>query len=372
MTPNALRRLRPPAGTGPNTRSSHHRGRLLAAGPPVMRKGGPRFVDTRRLNSLGTAPNRTRTSDSRDNPNCARNRVRCEDGTSRRMRTQPRAPRGRYVTRRERKWTPHFLPSALRTAHRRSDGSRHGSGRRLARRNRFARDVRGNVSRCPSFTFDWSLIVAHTPSHPARHPRQLEQLEDRLVPALNLTGVEWRTIDGHGQQQVVRNPAPDDQGAAETQQIRFGYGDRFLDDPGDVIITEATTPSRENPRTISNAIHDQNGSIPSERNLTDWVFQWGQWITHDMDLTRTGPQFNVLSNGVVGRLPHPDRRPERPAVQPRQPVHPVQPVGVRPRDRRRRPFAARWSTASRRTSTRRWCTAPTTPAPRRCGRPAAS
>ena len=114
------------------------------------------------------------------------------------------------------------------------------------------------------------------------------------------------------------------QGAAETRQIRFGYGDQFPDGFGDAIIT---APQRANPRTISNAIHAQSGSVLNDRHLTDWAFQWGQWITHDMDLTRNGPQFNVLSTGDGGRLPHPDRRPERPA---RAQPDPVQPLGVRP------------------------------------------
>jgi hypothetical protein len=104
--------------------------------------------------------------------------------------------------------------------------------------------------------------------------------------------IEVRTIDGSGNN--LANPM---QGAAETQQIRFGYGDDFPDDFGDAIITE---PERANPRTISNVIHSQTSSVPSERHLTDWAFQWGQWITHDMDLTGNGPQFNVLSTGEVG------------------------------------------------------------------------
>src|SRR5262245_49305928 len=129
-----------------------------------------------------------------------------------------------------------------------------------------------------------------------RHPARLraEQLEVRLALSvgLDLTGVEWRTIDG-----TDNNTALPTQGAAETRQIRFGYGAQFPDGFGDAIIT---TPQRANPRTISNTIHAQSGSVTSERQLTDWAFQWGQWITHDMDLTRNGSDFNVLSDGTVG------------------------------------------------------------------------
>jgi hypothetical protein len=130
---------------------------------------------------------------------------------------------------------------------------------------------------------------------------KIEPLEERAMFAGDASttaidfrspNIEVRTIDGSG-----NNRAKPLQGAAETQQIRFGYGDQFPDDFGDAIITE---PARANARTISNVIHAQTSSVPSERHLTDWAFQWGQWITHDMDLTDNGPQYNVLSTGEVG------------------------------------------------------------------------
>jgi peroxidase len=126
-----------------------------------------------------------------------------------------------------------------------------------------------------------------------------EQLECRqlLSGNLDLTGVEWRTIDG-----TNNNILLPDQGAAETRQIRFGYGAQFPDGFGDSIVTE---PQRANPRTVSNTLHAQTGSVVNDRHLTDWVFQWGQWITHDLDLTDNGPQYNQLSTGETGdfRIP---------------------------------------------------------------------
>ena len=125
-----------------------------------------------------------------------------------------------------------------------------------------------------------------------------DRLEDRHVPStLDLSAVEWRTIDGSDNNLVL--PA---QGAAETRQIRFGYGAQFPDGYGDLILT---APQRANPRTISNAIHAQAGAVPNNRGLTDWVFQWGQWITHDLDLTRNGPQYDARYSGGVGdyRIP---------------------------------------------------------------------
>ena len=50
-----------------------------------------------------------------------------------------------------------------------------------------------------------------------------------------------------------------------------------------------------------------------------------------MDLTRNGPQFNVLSDGTTGDFRIPIDDPNDPLVQRGQPVHPVQPLGVRRR-----------------------------------------
>ncbi len=41
---------------------------------------------------------------------------------------------------------------------------------------------------------------------------------------------------------------------------------------------------RPNARVISNAIFHQSSSMLNSRGLTDWVWQWGQFIDHDMDL----------------------------------------------------------------------------------------
>ena len=59
---------------------------------------------------------------------------------------------------------------------------------------------------------------------------QVETLEVRhlLAGELDLTGVEWRTIDGTNNN--VANPRREQ---PRRQQIRFGYGDRFPDDNGD-------------------------------------------------------------------------------------------------------------------------------------------
>lgn len=98
---------------------------------------------------------------------------------------------------------------------------------------------------------------------------------------------EWRTIDGSGNNLMPGNTL---WGAAHTQIVRLSphaYG------------PDGSTPSgtdRPNPRTISNLVVQQPGSIVSARGLSDMVWQWGQFIDHDLSLSpdSTGEQFNIV------------------------------------------------------------------------------
>jgi peroxidase len=50
------------------------------------------------------------------------------------------------------------------------------------------------------------------------------------------------------------------------------------------------------PRAISQTVFDQNSSIPNSLGASDWLWQWGQFIDHDLDLTpaTSGESFNIL------------------------------------------------------------------------------
>ena len=50
-------------------------------------------------------------------------------------------------------------------------------------------------------------------------------------------------------------------------------------------ISALGNPDGPNPREISNALFNQVGSIPDERGLSDYIWVWGQFIDHDIDLT---------------------------------------------------------------------------------------
>ncbi len=43
--------------------------------------------------------------------------------------------------------------------------------------------------------------------------------------------------------------------------------------------------NRPNPRTISNLVHAQSASIPNDLGFSDMLWQWGQFLDHDIDLT---------------------------------------------------------------------------------------
>jgi len=87
---------------------------------------------------------------------------------------------------------------------------------------------------------------------------------------------EVRTYDGANNN--LTNP---EWGATFEQLQRWGAAD-YADD-----IENLAGPDRPSARAVSNAIADQTEgtSLPNSVNGTDFVWQWGQFIDHDVDLT---------------------------------------------------------------------------------------
>ena len=102
-----------------------------------------------------------------------------------------------------------------------------------------------------------------------------------VASAMSLTGVSSigaaeRSIDGTGNH-------PSNLGAAHTQLKRQAPAAYPGDGSGSTIIEP---PDRANPRDISNAIFGQKlDTPPNDRMLSDFVWQWGQFLDHDIDLT---------------------------------------------------------------------------------------
>ncbi len=112
-----------------------------------------------------------------------------------------------------------------------------------------------------------------------------------LMMAGSLFAVDARSVDGTG-----NNLGTTSQGAAETQIIRCCYPSAYPDGTGDVI----ALPGQPNARDVSNAVNAQVGDIFNNRGLSDWVVQWGQFLTHDIALTMNDAANNTLSSGAVG------------------------------------------------------------------------
>jgi peroxidase len=96
---------------------------------------------------------------------------------------------------------------------------------------------------------------------------------------------ENRSINGLG-----NNLAFPTHGAANEPFIRFGYGAQFFGGNSDL----PSESQRANARTISNAVSAQSASRPSARHLSNYIWAWGQFLTHDTDLSTTsdGPAIN--------------------------------------------------------------------------------
>ena len=82
---------------------------------------------------------------------------------------------------------------------------------------------------------------------------------------------ELRTIDGHGNNQ--QHP---EWGAAEVALVRSVLA-AYADDIG-----SPAGRNRPSARAISNAIAAQSQSTPNPQGASDYVWQWGQFLDHDI------------------------------------------------------------------------------------------
>lgn len=90
---------------------------------------------------------------------------------------------------------------------------------------------------------------------------------------------EVRTFDGTGNN--LANPL---WGSAGSNLLRLSlpaYADG---------LSALAGPTRPNPRDISNAVIAQVTMAPNARGMSDWIWQWGQFIDHDLDLTPLGTE----------------------------------------------------------------------------------
>jgi len=122
--------------------------------------------------------------------------------------------------------------------------------------------------------------------HRSIHSEQLEHrnlLASDLGPAFNIDFDEFRSIDGSG-----NNLTFTDWGSTQTAFLRLSDPD-YADG-----ISAAAGEDRPSAREVSNVVLDQTESITNDRYLTDFVWQWGQFLDHDLDLTSSGDPVESL------------------------------------------------------------------------------
>jgi peroxidase len=95
-----------------------------------------------------------------------------------------------------------------------------------------------------------------------------------------------------------------DYGAALTELLRLAPAAFPGDGSGDQMMGPDTDPARPNARDISNDMSDQDGTTElNDHNLTDWVWQWGQFVDHDIDLSNAGSEAaNILVTDLADVL----------------------------------------------------------------------
>lgn len=90
--------------------------------------------------------------------------------------------------------------------------------------------------------------------------------------------LEFRTIDGSG-----NNLTHPEWGAAGTKMVRMMSAEYSLNDGS--IPARIDGPSA---RAVSNAVNASPGDIPNSNGASDYLWQWGQFVDHDIDETPVG------------------------------------------------------------------------------------
>ncbi|NND96735.1 MAG: peroxidase [Pirellulaceae bacterium] len=110
---------------------------------------------------------------------------------------------------------------------------------------------------------------------------------DRSNQPFNPLG-EFRSIDGMG-----NNVLAPELGSSHSQLSRI------VDSQYDDGISIAAGQQRASPREISNVVFSQSESILNHRGLSDLIWQWGQFIDHDIVLTKESTADQVESFNIA-------------------------------------------------------------------------
>ena len=120
------------------------------------------------------------------------------------------------------------------------------------------------------------------------------------IAALHATFVqaENRTYDGTG-----NHPTFSTVGSAGIPFIRRGDEQLYNQVYGDNFGRMLFDSERTNARTLSNTLAAQTTSIPNSRGLSNYLWAWGQFLDHDMDLTTSSNGVGVNGSGSIAVQP---------------------------------------------------------------------
>ena len=108
-----------------------------------------------------------------------------------------------------------------------------------------------------------------------------------LLPQVAGAQLLVRTYDGSNNN--LTSPSLGQAGNSFTRDTPAGYFDGI----------GTMDPGAANPRDISNAVAAQPASIPDPRKLSDFVWQWGQFLDHDLTLAGEGTVPEPAMIGVT-------------------------------------------------------------------------
>ena len=182
---------------------------------------------------------------------------------------------------------------------------------------------------------------------PRRRPCLLPEVLEtrRLLSAASAASSAYESVDGTG-----NNLAHTDLG-----QRRHATCSASPRPPTATAFPRPAGANRPSARAISNAVDAQpRRHADNSRAMSDFVYAWGQFLDHDLDLTNDGTPAEAVQH----------RRPDRrPAVRPdrhRHAGHPPDPLALRPRHRHQHGQPAPADQLRHAAgSTARWSTAPT-------------
>lgn len=103
--------------------------------------------------------------------------------------------------------------------------------------------------------------------------RGIERSDSR-EPDLSNDFLLYRSLDGSNNNRLLT-----DMNTSHSQLARMVSSD-YSD-----LVAAPSGATRPSARTVSNVIASQSGSHPNGRRASDFLWQWGQFLDHDLDLT---------------------------------------------------------------------------------------